>query len=739
MEMESSCMSFLLCKGALAKACEETQVIDHVEEAQHEFQGAPPSGAPLFLVAQSTEEPIEEIPKDGVWQVFSHGGWRDCPNDEAKAIESVRKTHGGTVMVRGQRYQMNITGHPKTWVRLQLRTGKRHAIRFYTERHNSSNVTGMPHKSNNGQDGTGSLTFANLANVSMARQRCFAWRGAEWHPMGRGIEDQINVELRKNETIFDVADGSKEFRVDTTAKGGWTMVNKQTAELQKMKNSEDVHRDCLSEPETVVQQMMSEWKAVSAGQQFILKQDIDRLVRSQMGAVHPEDAELVKQSIDFFFKMADVERAGQLDAAAWYHYRLLRDYAPSCHSFEELNELLLAPLKVDRTMLKRMQDLFLKCCQDRRSDARITRQELEVIHQAWTAATGSDHIQSTASSVENDKIEKEGEAAEEAAQKKAEEHFRWQSQQRTCCAQVPSFTHFVDMIFAVPARPGQYRPPMKPAKAGTATPRVDTTHDHEDGFSYYDFLNSMLGRKQAPVHINIYDISDGKVQWLAPILLGRKVEGLWHTGLVIHGREYWFGGSIFESIPGKTPFGEPTKVRLIGSTMRTRQEIWNHIDKDLFSEYTSENYDVLTHNCNHFSNALCHFVLNEDIPGDVLHQPEQLMNTWSAKLMRPLLNHALGRFEKKDGDPAHHRGTSDAVAKQTWEKLTPGSLVVYEYSHGWSILARILSKSNQGTCDLRWLDVEKGNAHQKYGVSRLEVHPYDSGLTAAQELEKQWA
>lgn len=32
--------------------------------------------------------------------------------------------------------------------------------------------------------------------------------------------------------------------------------------------------------------------------------------------------------------------------------------------------------------------------------------------------------------------------------------------------------------------------------------------------------------------------------------LGKKLEGLWHTGVVVYGREYFFGGGIQVSAPG---------------------------------------------------------------------------------------------------------------------------------------------------------------------------------------------
>ena len=37
------------------------------------------------------------------------------------------------------------------------------------------------------------------------------------------------------------------------------------------------------------------------------------------------------------------------------------------------------------------------------------------------------------------------------------------------------------------------------------------------------------------------------------------VYGMWFTGIVAFGKEYYFGAGMCYDEPGKTPFGEPTK------------------------------------------------------------------------------------------------------------------------------------------------------------------------------------
>ena len=49
-------------------------------------------------------------------------------------------------------------------------------------------------------------------------------------------------------------------------------------------------------------------------------------------------------------------------------------------------------------------------------------------------------------------------------------------------------------------------------------------------------------------------------------MLGRRLEGIWHTAVVVHGKEYFFGGGVQSMRPGTTPAGSPDRVVEQGST-----------------------------------------------------------------------------------------------------------------------------------------------------------------------------
>jgi hypothetical protein len=54
------------------------------------------------------------------------------------------------------------------------------------------------------------------------------------------------------------------------------------------------------------------------------------------------------------------------------------------------------------------------------------------------------------------------------------------------------------------------------------------------------------------VLLYVYDLSGGLARQLSLPLTGKYIEGIWHTSVVVYGREVYYGQGILESVPGMT-------------------------------------------------------------------------------------------------------------------------------------------------------------------------------------------
>lgn len=359
-------------------------------------------------------------------------------------------------------------------------------------------------------------------------------------------------------------------------------------------------------------------------------------------SVEPRRKHLAEETAKAVLRSMDMRMHGKADLIEWIHYWAMERDSPSYHAGLEVNEKLVEALKADGQVLGRMQMHFETAVGEERAD-----------RDGGLSADGLLRACRRLADSPKDVAEK-----------------RWAKE-------------------------------------------VLAQHDKGEGpeedaeLSYYDFLNVMLGRKKFKVSLWLYDISNGIAKNFSWVLLGHHFEGIWHSGVVIEwpGRssEFWFGGSLFESEPGTTPFGEPVEKRALGHTYKLREEVWNYCRRHLSSEFTKANYDVLTHNCNHFSEKLSLFLRNEHIPDDVIYQPDMVMSTITARALRPLLNRWLGGFdESKDG-----RATDGGEeARRLWEAVAPGAVVEFSREAGGRPLVGEVRRRGAEECRVYSLDID---------------------------------
>ena len=149
-----------------------------------------------------------------------------------------------------------------------------------------------------------------------------------------------------------------------------------------------------------------------------------------------------------------------------------------------------------------------------------------------------------------------------------------------------------------------------------------------------DLLSKPIGKYKVIVYQ--YDLTNGLARTMSRSLIGKQIEGVWHTAVNVFGKEYFYGGGICVGEPKKTPYGYPVKELDYGYTNKTKEDLQNYI-KSINNDFTINTYDVLKHNCNHFTDAALFFLVGKHLPDSILKQHEQILNTPMGQMLRPML------------------------------------------------------------------------------------------------------
>ena len=139
------------------------------------------------------------------------------------------------------------------------------------------------------------------------------------------------------------------------------------------------------------------------------------------------------------------------------------------------------------------------------------------------------------------------------------------------------------------------------------------------------------------VQLHLYDLSQGMARAMSAQLLGKQLDGIWHTGIVAYGQEFYFGGGIQCGTPGCTHFGRPLQVIDLGETHIPR-ELFDEFLVDVAPRFTMHTYNLLRHNCNNFSDEIANFLVGEGIPRHILDLPDEVMSTPLGQQLMPMLS-----------------------------------------------------------------------------------------------------
>lgn len=139
--------------------------------------------------------------------------------------------------------------------------------------------------------------------------------------------------------------------------------------------------------------------------------------------------------------------------------------------------------------------------------------------------------------------------------------------------------------------------------------------------------------------LHVYDLSMGMAASLSQALIGRQLDGLWHTGVYVHGYEYFYGGGIQKLTPASVTqqFGlSPVRREQLGSTTKTASELHAFL-RTIEEKYNQGTYSLFHNNCNNFSDDVAKFLLGGvGIPADIIELPAQVLSTPMGQALAPM-------------------------------------------------------------------------------------------------------
>lgn len=165
------------------------------------------------------------------------------------------------------------------------------------------------------------------------------------------------------------------------------------------------------------------------------------------------------------------------------------------------------------------------------------------------------------------------------------------------------------------------------------------------------------------VYVYIYDLTKGMARAMSLPLLGKQIEGVWHTGIVVFGQEWFFGGGGIQSCPPcGTIMGQPDEKKLQGRTQVSYEDYMSYLAQLSRTRFKSSDYNLLDHNCNNFSDEVSQFLTGIKIPSHITGLPQEILQTPFGQMLKPMLDQMSVIPGGGSVDFNHYKSTSQSVS-----------------------------------------------------------------------------
>eukprot|EP01033_Poteriospumella_lacustris_P016336 gene16336-11674_t len=172
------------------------------------------------------------------------------------------------------------------------------------------------------------------------------------------------------------------------------------------------------------------------------------------------------------------------------------------------------------------------------------------------------------------------------------------------------------------------------------------------------------------VQLAVYDLTRGLARSMSGAILGQQIDGIWHTGIVVYGYEYYFGGGI-----QKSPWGSfaqsnqlpPVQVLDMGTTTKTVRELETYL-ASIQGQFSMMTYDLIRNNCNNFADTVCNFLVAHGIPNHIVDLPRIVFSTPGGAMLRPMIENMQANIRQQNGQGLDPFAGASAQLGQRFEQ-----------------------------------------------------------------------
>jgi desumoylating isopeptidase 1 len=142
------------------------------------------------------------------------------------------------------------------------------------------------------------------------------------------------------------------------------------------------------------------------------------------------------------------------------------------------------------------------------------------------------------------------------------------------------------------------------------------------------------------VTLNVYDLSNGLARQMSRMILGKQIDMIPHTGIVVYGIEYYYGGGICKGAPAGTPYGKPVQNIALGDT-ELPQDLFEEFLNEIAAKFSPAKYDLMRNNCNNFCDECAQFLVGNGIPKSIVNLPQEVFATPMGKQLLGMMGGAM--------------------------------------------------------------------------------------------------